>query len=87
MGMTVTQTAATGEHPTYFLAGHPAPAGIYRETQTGHKLRVEEEDLLPATCDGHVAVYVRQAMTWADRLAEDEEDHGGPFEEMGGASR
>jgi len=58
---------APGDHLAYFLAGHMAPTGVYREIQTGRELRLEEGGILPATCDGHVAVYVRQAMTWAEK--------------------
>jgi len=34
--------------------------------QTGRDLRMEEEGVLPATCDGHVAVYIRLPLTWAE---------------------
>jgi len=54
-------------HLAYFLAGHVAPAGVYREEQTGRELRLEEAGILPATCDGHVAVYLRQPLTWSER--------------------
>ena len=50
----------------YFLAGHSAPAGVYRETQTGRELRLEVEGMLPATGNGHVAVYVPLPPTWAE---------------------
>ena len=50
----------------YFLAGRQAPAWVYREMQTGRDLRMEEEGVLPATCDGHVAVYIRLPLTWAE---------------------
>lgn len=54
------------DQPPYFLAGHSAPAGLYREMQTGRELQMKEEGILPATCDGHVAVYIRQPLTWAE---------------------
>lgn len=56
----------TRDHQNIFLAGHQAPAGTYRELQTGREVRLAEEGILPATCDGHVAVYVRQYFTWAE---------------------
>ena len=61
-----TQRKATGDPAAYLLAGHVAPAGVYHETQTGRELRMEEAGVLPATFDGHVAVYVRHPRTWAE---------------------
>ena len=54
-----------GDQLAYFLAGHAAPAGAYRDVQTGRDIQMDEEGILPATCDGHVAVYIRQPATWA----------------------
>ena len=63
----------TADHLAYFLAGHPVPAGIYREMETGRELCMEEESILPATCDGHVAVYTRQPVTWSELCRQNEE--------------
>ncbi len=41
-----------------FLAGQLAPAGIYREISNNREVRLEKEDVLPASLDGHVACYV-----------------------------
>ena len=60
-----------GDHPIYFLAGHTAPAGVYREMQTGREIHLEEADILPATCNGRVAVYLRQPTAWSERLCEE----------------
>ena len=60
------ETAAGQEQTGYFLAGHQAQAGSYHETQTGRDIQMEEPGLLPATCDGHVGVYVRLPATWAE---------------------
>lgn len=57
---------SAGEDTPLFVAGHTAPAGTYRLVGTGHEVRLDQEDVLPATCDGHVAVYTRQLMTWAE---------------------
>ena len=67
MRMSVAQQDGTRETLGYFLAGHTAPVGIYREIQTGREVQMEEAGILPATCDGHVAVYVRRPITWAER--------------------
>ena len=63
---------STGENAPLFLAGHAAPAGTYRQVETGHEVRLDLEDVLPATCDGHVAVYIRQPMTWAEMQCREE---------------
>jgi len=56
----------TGENAPLFLAGHPAPAGTYRVVETGQEIRLGQEDILPATLDGHVAVYERCPPTWGN---------------------
>ena len=67
MNNTMTYEEEAQDSLGYFLAGHRAPTGTYREMQTGREIRMEEADILPATCDGHVAVYVRRPSTWAER--------------------
>ena len=66
MGASIAQSREIRTRLTYFLAGHPAPAGVYREMQTGREIRLEEGAILPATCDGHVGVYVPLPLTWAE---------------------
>ncbi len=53
-----------------FLAGHKAPVGLYRLVGTEQEVRLDQEDDLPATCDGCVAVYERRIPTWAERQNE-----------------
>lgn len=50
-----------------FLAGHRAPAGLYRLVGAKQEVHLDQEDDLPATCDGRVAVYERCIPTWAER--------------------
>ena len=45
------------EGATLFVAGHTAPAGTYRLVGTGREVRLDLEDVLPATCDGYAALY------------------------------
>ena len=66
MEMSVAHRKETRDHLTYFLAGDQVPSGRYRDVQTGREIQVEEAGALPASCDGHVAVYIRQARTWAE---------------------
>ena len=54
-----------------FLAGHPAAAGTYRQVGTGQVVRLDQEGVLPATLDGHVAAYERRPPTWADLRREE----------------
>lgn len=45
------------EAASRFVAGHAAPAGTYRLVETGREVRLDLEDVLPATCDGYAALY------------------------------
>jgi len=63
---TPTRQDAAQDQTGYFLAGHSVPPGIYHETQTGRAIQMEEPGPLPATCDGHVAVYIQRPATWAE---------------------
>ncbi len=47
-----------------FLAGQRVEPGLYRQLGTGREIRLEEEDVLPASLDGHVACYMRIEHTW-----------------------
>ena len=42
---------------TLFLAGHTAPAGTYQMLDSKREVRQEQEDTLPASCDGQITVY------------------------------
>lgn len=73
MQTTTTHFAAThsaGGDDTLFLAGHTAPSGRYRLMGTELKVHLHQEDVLPATCDGRVAIYERCIPTWAERQLE-----------------
>ncbi|MEO7714912.1 MAG: hypothetical protein ABIY70_01810 [Capsulimonas sp.] len=54
------------DDPTMFLAGHLAPRGVYLLVGTQREVRLDQEDILPATLDGQVAVYERLTQTWAN---------------------
>lgn len=54
------------EDTPFFLAGHLAPAGTYRMLDTEREVRLDWEDTLPASCDGHIAVYRRMPSAWSD---------------------
>lgn len=54
------------EAATRFVAGHTAPAGTYRLVGMGREVRLDLEDVLPETLDGHIAVYERRPLTWAE---------------------
>ncbi|WP_119322182.1 hypothetical protein [Capsulimonas corticalis] len=64
--------SSTGDDTSIFLAGHRAPAGVYRLVGTHREVRLDQDDILPATNDGHVAVYEPLAQTWADLRSVDE---------------
>lgn len=53
--------------PALFLAGHIAPAGVYRMFGRTREVHLEIEGMLPASLDGRVAVYQRRGTTWAER--------------------
>ena len=50
----------------YYLAGQSVPAGRYSDVDTHREIFLEEADILPASLDGRVAVYVPQPDKWAD---------------------
>ena len=55
-----------GSDSPLFLAGRIAPPGLYRLVGSQRQVRLECDDVLPATCDGQVGVYERQEPTWAE---------------------
>ena len=56
-------TQYEGNIPLY-QAGRTAPAGAYLEIETGRAVDLDEEDVLPASCNGRVASYIRRPMEW-----------------------
>lgn len=60
------------EHDEYlqpiYLAGQRVPPGAYCQLHTGQCIRLETEDLLPASLDGQIACYVRAAETWRQMM-------------------
>ncbi|HZT41011.1 MAG TPA: hypothetical protein VFA07_02420 [Chthonomonadaceae bacterium] len=48
-----------------FLAGEKVQPGLYRQLGSGREVRLEEEDVLPASFDGRVACYMRVQNTWS----------------------
>ncbi len=48
-----------------FLAGERVLPGTYRQVGGGREIRLEREDVLPASLDGRVACYKRVQNTWA----------------------
>ena len=64
--VTTPELAAKNE-PILFLAGHVAPAGVYRMFGGVREVHLDTEGMLPASLDGRVAVYQRRGTMWADR--------------------
>ncbi len=62
---------SAGEDANVFLAGHLAPAGTYRLVETGQEVRLDCEDILPATLNGRIAAYERRPPTWAELRQEE----------------
>ena len=51
-------------HEDLFLAGEKVSAGVYRQIGGDREVRLEREDVLPASLDGRVACYMRVHSTW-----------------------
>ena len=47
-----------------YLAGEKVPSGIYKQIGSSREIRLEREDVLPASLDGRVACYIRINHTW-----------------------
>ena len=65
-----TQNAALdtdGSAYDFYLAGQKVPPGTYRQIEGGREIRLDQEDVLPASCDGHVSAYQRRPETWGER--------------------
>lgn len=50
--------------PRLYLAGERVPPGKYRQLETRQVVILDVEDVLPASLDGHVALYERLDFTW-----------------------
>ncbi len=50
-----------------YQAGQRVPPGVYLPLEGGREVHLNQEDTLPATCDGHVAVYLRRPKSWSER--------------------
>ena len=51
-------------HEDLFLAGEKVRAGVYRQIGGEREVRLDHEDVLPASLDGRVACYTRVSSTW-----------------------
>jgi hypothetical protein len=47
-----------------YLAGEKVLPGVYRQIGGDRLIRLEKEDILPASLDGKVACYLRVDSTW-----------------------
>lgn len=52
-----------------YQAGQRVPPGVYLPLEGGREVTLAQEDTLPATCDGHVAVYLRRPESWSEQKA------------------
>ena len=57
----------------FYLAGERAPAGLYRDTESGRQVTLTREDYLPGSLDGRVACYSRLRFTWSQIQQQSEE--------------
>ncbi len=53
-----------------FVAGQLAPAGTYEDLETHRLVYLPHADLLPASCDGHVAIYAQKPPSWGEVVAD-----------------
>jgi hypothetical protein len=51
-----------------FLAGQKVAPGTYRQVGTFRSVHLDNEDYLPASLNGQVAVYVKRPLTFAEML-------------------
>lgn len=75
---TAFESPTANDTPLY-LAGHVVPAGTYQLVGSRCLVRMDSEGILPATCDGRVAVYQRCANTWGElqnRVMDERPDTG-----------
>jgi hypothetical protein len=57
------------EYERLFHAGSIVPPGSYINVESGRTIRLDQDDVLPPSFDGHVAVYAPTPILWRD-LAE-----------------
>ena len=50
-----------------YQAGQWVPPGIYLPLEGGQEVELAQEGALPATSDGHVAVYLRRPASWSEQ--------------------
>jgi hypothetical protein len=50
-----------------YQAGQRVPPGIYLPLEGGREVNLAQEDALPATLDGHIAVYLRRPESWSEQ--------------------
>ena len=53
-----------------YTAGEIAPAGTYEDLETHRLVYMPHAGILPAACDGHVAVYMQKSPTWGEMVVE-----------------
>jgi hypothetical protein len=49
-----------------YVAGQKVAPGAYRDIDSGRVVILEDPGILPAACDGHVAVYKLRPPTWGE---------------------
>lgn len=54
-------------HDDLFLAGEKVLPGIYCQIGSEREVRLEREDILPASLDGRVACYTRVNPNWGQQ--------------------
>ena len=59
-----------------YEAGQRVPPGIYLPLEGGREVNLAQEDALPATFDGHVAVYLRRPESWSEQKKAAKAKHG-----------
>jgi hypothetical protein len=52
-----------------YIAGDRVPSGLYREVDSGRKVRLNEDGRLPASLDDRIAAYVCVEHTWIQHQA------------------
>lgn len=51
-----------------FTAGQFVPEGTYEDLETHRLVFLPNPGVLPASCDGHVAVYMQKPLTWGEAV-------------------
>ena len=59
-----------------YQGGQRVPPGIYLPLEGGREVELAQEDALPATFDGHVAVYLRRPENWSEQKKAAQAKHG-----------